>query len=88
MSDNNQNGNLNARSDVHIPTVYKDKLDHVLEDSNIKNIAITAPYDSGKTSFLKTYFKNRETSYKWYIRGYNFVVRKINSVNCNNKLNT
>ena len=80
MSDNNQNGNLNARSDVHIPTVYKDKLDHVLEDSNIKNIAITAPYDSGKTSFLKTYFKNRETSYKWYIRGYNFVVRKINSV--------
>lgn len=80
MSDNNQNGNLNARSDVHVPTVYKDKLDHVLEDSNIKNIAITAPYDSGKTSFLKTYFKNRETSYKWYIRGYNFVVRKINSV--------
>lgn len=53
MSDNNQNGNLNARSDVHVPTVYKDKLDHVLEDSNIKNIAITAPYDSGKTSFLK-----------------------------------
>lgn len=80
MSDNNQNGNLNARSDVHVPTVYKDKLDHVLEDSNIKNIAITAPYDSGKTSFLKTYFKNRETSYKWYIRGYNFVVRKNNSV--------
>lgn len=80
MSDNNQNGNLNARSDVHVPMVYKDKLDHVLEDPNIKNIAITAPYDSGKTSFLKTYFKNRETSYKWYIRGYNFVVRKINSV--------
>ena len=80
MSDNNQNGNLNARSDVHVPTVYKDKLDHVLKDSNIKNIAITAPYDSGKTSFLKTYFKNREISYKWYIRGYNFAVRKINSV--------
>ena len=80
VSDNNQNGNLNARSDVHVPTVYKDKLDHVLKDSNIKNIAITAPYDSGKTSFLKTYFKNREASYKRYIRGYNFAVRIINSV--------
>ena len=80
MSDNNQNGNLNARSDVHVPTVYKDKLDYVLKDSNIKNIAITAPYDSGKTSFLKTYFKNREASYKRYIRGYNFAVRIINSV--------
>lgn len=57
VSDNNQNGNLNARSDVHVPTVYKDKLDYVLKDSNIKNIAITAPYDSGKTSFLRHILK-------------------------------
>ena len=38
---------------------YKDKLDIALSDPRIKNMAITGPYDSGKSSLLKSYFNNR-----------------------------
>lgn len=39
---------------------YKEKLDLALSDPKIKNLAITGPYDSGKSSLLQSYFKNRE----------------------------
>ena len=37
-----------------------DQLENALKDSRITNIAITAPYDTGKTSFLKSFFTNKE----------------------------
>ena len=36
------------------------KLDNALKDERITNLAISAPYDTGKTSFLLTYFTDRE----------------------------
>lgn len=37
-----------------------DQLENALKDSRITNIAITAPYDTGKTSFLKSFFTHGE----------------------------
>lgn len=36
------------------------QLDEALNDPQVTNIAITAPYDTGKTSFLKSFFTHRE----------------------------
>lgn len=36
------------------------QLENALKDPRITNIAITAPYDTGKTSFLKSFFTNKE----------------------------
>ena len=46
-------GNLNAKDNVYVPKVYSKKLDELIEDKNTNNIAVTAPYDSGKTTMLK-----------------------------------
>lgn len=35
------------------------KLDEALNDERATNIAISAPYDTGKSSFLLSYFTNR-----------------------------
>ena len=47
-------GNLNAKDNVYVPKVYSKKLDELIEDKNTNNIAVTAPYDSGKTTMLKS----------------------------------
>ena len=39
---------------------YKEKLDLALSDPKIRNLAITGPYDSGKSSLLQSYFKSRD----------------------------
>lgn len=36
-------------------TVYSDALDYVFRDDDLKNIAITGPYSSGKSSVLESY---------------------------------
>ena len=53
-------GNLNAKDNVYVPKAYSEKLDELIEDPNTNNIAVTAPYDSGKTTMLKSYLKNKE----------------------------
>ena len=70
-----QRGNLNARDDAYVPKVYSEKLDELIDDPDVKNIAVTAPYDSGKTTILKSYFKKRESKFRWYIRVLNFFTR-------------
>ena len=35
--------------------VYEDTLDYVFRDNDLKNVAITGPYSSGKSSMLETY---------------------------------
>lgn len=45
--------------DVNIST-YKEALDTAFGDSSVKNIAVTGPYSSGKTSILMSYLKLRE----------------------------
>lgn len=35
------NGNLNAKSDVYIPKIYREKLDKVLKDPNVKNMKLS-----------------------------------------------
>jgi hypothetical protein len=41
-------------------TIYKNALDFVFENNDIKNIAISGPYSSGKSSIIETY-KNKHT---------------------------
>ena len=38
---------------------YKKAMDFALSQEDIHNIAITGPYGSGKSSFLRTYFDDR-----------------------------
>lgn len=73
-------GNLNAKDNVYVPKVYSKKLDELIEDKNTNNIAVTAPYDSGKTTMLKSYFKNKENNYKWYIQRTNKFIDRINKI--------
>lgn len=71
-------GNLNAKDNVYVPKVYSKKLDELISDPDTNNIAVTAPYDSGKTTMLKSYFKSTENTYTWYIRETNKVIDRIN----------
>lgn len=73
-------GNLNAKDDAYVPLIYSQKLDELISDPNIKNIAVTAPYDSGKTTILKSYFKKRELRYKLGIRYTNHLIFKLNKI--------
>ena len=73
-------GNLNAKDNVYVPKVYSEKLDELIEDPNTNNIAVTAPYDSGKTTMLKSYFKNKENKYKWYVKKTNKLIDRINRI--------
>ncbi|WP_249564086.1 hypothetical protein [Lactobacillus johnsonii] len=73
-------GNLNAKDNVYVPKVYSEKLDELIEDPNTNNIAVTAPYDSGKTTMLKSYFKNKENKYKWYVKKTNKFIDGINRI--------
>ena len=78
-----QRGNLNARGDAYVPKVYSERLDELIDDPDVKNIAVTAPYDSGKTTILKSYFKKRESKFycnKKYINGLNSIIHCINVI--------
>lgn len=73
-------GNLNAKDNVYVPKAYSEKLDELIEDPNTNNIAVTAPYDSGKTTMLKSYLKNKENRYKWYVKRTNELIDGINRI--------
>lgn len=73
-------GNLNARDDAYVPKIYSEKLDELIADPEIKNIAVTAPYDSGKTTILRSYFKKRENNYKIWVRCRNYWISWINGL--------
>ena len=55
-----------------------DRINEALDDEKAHNIAITAPYDSGKTSILEYIFSERENKYPCIIRCKNWCVNKIN----------
>lgn len=76
-----QIGNLNARDDAYVPRVYSERLDELIDDPDIKNIAVTAPYDSGKTTILKSYFKKRESKLPWHKKYINYVNGVIHCIN-------
>ena len=43
--------------------IYKPYIDKILKDSNNKNIAISGRYGAGKSSIIKTYFKDKKVIY-------------------------
>lgn len=44
--------------------IYADSLDYVFDDDDLKNIAITGPYSSGKSSMIETYkAENKERKF-------------------------
>ena len=55
-----------------------DRINEALDDERAHNIAITAPYDSGKTSILEYIFSEREKKYPCIIKCKNWYVNKIN----------
>ena len=55
-----------------------DRINEALDDDRAYNIAITAPYDSGKTSILEYIFSEREKKYPCIIKCKNWCVNKIN----------
>ena len=54
------------------------RINEALDDERAHNIAITAPYDSGKTSILEYIFSEREKKYPCIIKCKNWYVNKIN----------
>ncbi|MBB1072465.1 hypothetical protein LMB63_01045 [Limosilactobacillus reuteri] len=68
-------GILMAKNNLNDIEVYSRKLDELYENNDVCNIAVTGPYDSGKSSVLQTYFLNKEKSYPWYIRIWNNCIR-------------
>lgn len=55
-----------------------DRINEALGDERAHNIAITAPYGSGKTSILEYIFSEREKKYPCIIKCKNWCVNKIN----------
>ena len=43
---------------------YEEVLEHNIDQESSKNIALSGPYGSGKSSILKTFFKNKIDKYK------------------------
>jgi len=43
---------------------YEEVLEHNIDQESSKNIALSGPYGSGKSSILKTFFKNKINKYK------------------------
>ena len=50
---------LTPNSEIKNGQEYMNALDWALEQDDIRNIAISGPYGSGKSSVINTYFKNR-----------------------------
>lgn len=71
---------LYPRDDIETLSPYKDKLDAALDDPHITNIAVTGPYDTGKSTFLLSYFKQREGEKHPVIARYNTLIDKINKI--------
>lgn len=49
---------LTPRDDVEIG-IYRDALDYVFEQDDLRNIAVTGPFGAGKSSILESYKKQR-----------------------------
>lgn len=57
---------LTPKNNLENIETYKKALDFVIESDDIKNVAITGVYGSGKTSIIETYKKHRKP--KWYLK--------------------
>ena len=51
---------LTPKDDIHNGDEYLAALDWAIDNDDIRNIAISGPYGSGKSSVIRTYFNTRE----------------------------
>lgn len=72
---NNTLGDLTPKDDLDVPT-YKERLDNAINNDDL-NVGIIGPYGIGKSSILKSYLKQRENEYPFFIKLYNLLVGKI-----------
>lgn len=56
---------LTPTEDAKKIETYRDAMDFAFTQKDIRNIAVTGPYGAGKSSFLKTHFKNSSDSILW-----------------------
>ena len=57
--------NLTPTDNVQNNEIYECSLKHGIDDENIKNIALSGAYGSGKSSILKTFEKNQKNQYEF-----------------------
>lgn len=57
--------NLTPTDNVKNNEIYEYSLKYGLDDKNIKNIALSGAYGSGKSSILKTFEKNQKNQYEF-----------------------
>lgn len=55
---------LPARDDIDIEGVYEESITHALQENSIRNIAITGPNGTGKSSIIKS-FQKKHPEYKY-----------------------
>ncbi|MCC4423256.1 hypothetical protein LMB55_01515 [Limosilactobacillus reuteri] len=73
--DNNTLGDLTPKDDLDVST-YKERLDNAINNEDL-NVGIIGPYGIGKSSILKSYLKQRENEYPFFVKLYNLLVGKI-----------
>ena len=69
--------NLSPTSDAENIEEYSENLKYALDEKDILNIAISGPYGSGKSSFIKTFFKNNNQYNPIYISLGEFETGKV-----------
>lgn len=57
--------NLTPTDNIENNEIYECSLKYGLDDKNIKNIALSGAYGSGKSSILKTFEKNQKNQYEF-----------------------
>ena len=57
--------NLTPTDNVQNNGIYECSLKHGIDDKNIKNVALSGSYGSGKSSILKTFEKNYKSEYNF-----------------------
>ena len=91
--DNSEYKSLNPINDLPIDNEHIKALHFGINDKAIKNIALTGPYGSGKSSIINSYIKNypKEKSINISLANFNSdnqSVKKENEISNQNEINT
>lgn len=78
-----------APDETYTPYAYFKAVDYALEDDTIKNIALSGPYGSGKSSIIKSYINKHQKSNKFLqisMATFTDTVNKDNNIDTNDNI--